>query len=82
MCCITIQVEIIVALKEKAKKSIKEDPEIAVLTPYKAQKKLLEDLVKETNLKVTVSTINESQGDHLGTNNVIMGHSLSLYSRK
>ena len=56
--------EIIIALKEKAKKSIIKDPGIAVLTPYKAQKKLLEDIKKEKNLNVTISTINESQGDH------------------
>ncbi|XP_065917902.1 3'-5' exoribonuclease HELZ2-like isoform X2 [Dysidea avara] len=54
--------EIIVALKQKARKSIIKDPGIAVLTPYKAQKKLLEDIVKERKLNVTVCTINESQG--------------------
>ena len=62
--------EITVALKERANKTSILDPEIAVLTPYKSQKKLLEGLVKEKKLKVTVSTINESQGDH-STNNYI-----------
>jgi len=57
-------VEIIIALKAKAKQSIKKDPHIAVLTPYKAQKKLMEDIVKEKKLNVTVCTINESQGDY------------------
>ena len=57
------QAEIIVKLKQKAKQSIKKDPGIAVLTPYKAQKKLMEDIVKERKLNVTVCTINESQGD-------------------
>ena len=53
--------EIIVALR-KAKRSNKKESEIAVLTPYKAQKELVKDLVSKKNLAVTVSTINESQG--------------------
>ena len=66
--CVTIitnsdwlQVDIIIALRI-AKRSIKKEPKIAVLTPYKAQKRLVEDLVLERGLKVTVNTINESQG--------------------
>ena len=55
------QVDIIVALR-MAKRSNKKEPKIAVLTPYKAQKRLVEDLVTDRKLKVTVSTINESQG--------------------
>ena len=58
---IYLQVDIIGALR-KAKRSKKKEPKIAVLTPYKAQKRHVEDLVKEKKLKVTVSTINESQG--------------------
>ena len=45
-----------------AKRSNKKEPKIAVLTPYKAQKELVEDLVSEKKLEVTVNTINESQG--------------------
>ena len=56
-----LQVEIIVALG-KAKRSNKKEPKIAVLTPYKAQKELVKDLVSEKKLEVIVSTINESQG--------------------
>ena len=56
-----LQVDIIVALR-MAKRSNKKEPKIAVLTPYKAQKELLEDLVSEKKLEVAVSTINESQG--------------------
>ena len=55
---ICLQVEIIAALRT-AKRSKKKEPKIAVLTPYRAQKRLVEELVKED---VTVSTINESQG--------------------
>ncbi|XP_065917898.1 3'-5' exoribonuclease HELZ2-like isoform X3 [Dysidea avara] len=66
-------VEIIVALKQAILQSIKKknkDLKIAVLTPYKAQKYLVQDLLKkERNLlkdlekkMVTVGTINESQG--------------------
>ena len=53
--------DIILALR-KAKRSSRKEPKIAVLTPYKAQKELVEDLMSEKKLKVTVSTINESQG--------------------
>ena len=56
-----LQVDIIIALR-MAKRSNKKEPKIAVLTPYKAQKRLMEDLVLERGLKVTVNTINESQG--------------------
>ena len=59
-----IQVDIIVALR-MAKRSDKKEPQIAVLTPYKAQKELVEDLVSEKKLCVTVSTINESQGYYI-----------------
>ena len=45
-----------------AKRSNKEEPKIAVLTPYKAQKRLVEEIVLEKKLAVAVSTINESQG--------------------
>ena len=45
-----------------AKRSNKKEPNITVLTPFKAQKELMKDLVAEMKLKVTVSTINESQG--------------------
>jgi len=69
--CDNFQAEIIVAL-QKAKRSIKKEPKIAVLTPYKAQKKLMEDIVKERKLNVTVCTINESQGDHSSTNDYII----------
>ncbi|XP_065917904.1 3'-5' exoribonuclease HELZ2-like isoform X2 [Dysidea avara] len=55
-------VEIIAMLKQKAKQSMIKEPGIAVLTPYKAQKKLIEDIVKEKKLGVRVCTINESQG--------------------
>ena len=49
----------------KARRSVKKEPVIAVLTPYRAQKKFVEDLVKEKKqTKVAVRTINESQGDH------------------
>jgi len=51
-----------VALK-KAKRSVAKELKIAVLTPYKAQKKFVEDLVKgEKN--IIVRTINESQGNY------------------
>ena len=49
----------------------KKEPKIAVLTPYRAQKRCVEELVEkkklevtveERKLEVTVSTINESQG--------------------
>ena len=56
-----LQVDIIKAL-QSAKRSKKEEPKIAVLTPYKAQKELVKELVKQKKLKVTVGTINESQG--------------------
>ena len=56
-----LQVDIILALR-KAKRSNKKEPKIAVLTPYKAQKEFVVDLMSEKKLKVTVSTINESQG--------------------
>ena len=52
---------IIVALR-KAKRSNKKESKIAVLTPYRAQKRLVEEIVLEKKLEVTVSTINESQG--------------------
>ena len=55
------QVDIIVALK-MAKRSNRNDPNIAVLTPYKAQKELMKNVVSHKKLGVTVSTINESQG--------------------
>ena len=58
---ICLQVDIIVALR-KAKRSKKNEPKIAVLTPYKAQKRLIEELVEKKKLEVIVSTINESQG--------------------
>ena len=61
-CYVPIQVEIVIAMV-KAKRNRKKYPSIAILTPYKAQKKLMEDLVKEKKLDVTVCTINESQGD-------------------
>ena len=64
--CGNQQAEIVVALR-KAKRSIRKEPDIAVLTPYKAQKKLMEDIVKEGRLNVKVCTINESQGDHSKT---------------
>lgn len=53
--------DIIVALK-MARRSNKKEANITVLTPFKAQKELMKDLVAENKLKVTVSTINESQG--------------------
>ena len=56
-----LQVDVILALR-MAKRSNKKEPKIAVLTPYRAQKELVEELVSEKKLKVTVSTINESQG--------------------
>ena len=56
-----LQVEIVIALR-KAKRNNRKEPKIAVLTPYKAQKELVEDLVSEKKLEVIVSTINESQG--------------------
>jgi len=65
--CGNLQAEIIAAL-QKTKRNIEKEPDIAVLTPYKAQKKLMENIVKEKKLNVTVCTINESQGDH-STNN-------------
>ena len=42
--------------------SNKTEPSIAVLTPYKAQKELVEKLASEKKLMVTVSTNNETQG--------------------
>ena len=56
-----LQVDIIMALR-MAKRSNKEEPKIAVLTPYKAQKRLVEEIVLEKKLAVAVSTVNESQG--------------------
>ena len=56
-----LQVDIIKALRS-AKRSKQEEPKIAVLTPYKAQKELVKQKVKENKLEVTVGTINESQG--------------------
>ena len=56
-----LQVDIIMALR-MAKRSNKEEPKIAVLTPYKAQKRLVEEIVLEKELAIAVSTINESQG--------------------
>ena len=56
-----MQIEIIAALR-KAKPRTKKKPKIAVLTPYKAQKRLVEEIVLEKELAVAVSTINESQG--------------------
>ena len=56
-----MQVEIIVALR-MAKRSNRKEPKIAVLTPYKAQKRLVEEIVSEKKLEVAVNTINESQG--------------------
>ena len=56
-----LQVDIIEAL-QSAKRNKKEEPKIAVLTPYKAQKELVKESVKKKKLKVTVGTINESQG--------------------
>jgi len=50
---------------KKAKQGIIKDSGIAILTPYKAQKKLMEDLLNENQLNVTVCTINESQGDQI-----------------
>ena len=61
---ICLQVDIIVALRT-AKRSKKKEPKIAVLTPYKGQKRLVEELVKEKKLKATICTINESQGSHI-----------------
>ena len=58
-----MQAEIIAELKQKAKQNTEKELDIAVLTPYKAQKKLMEDKVKERELNVAVYTINESQGD-------------------
>ena len=54
--------EIINALLRSVKRSKKKEPKIAILTPYKAQKRLVEELVEKMKLKVIVSTINESQG--------------------
>ena len=51
--------DIIIAINKCIKK---EEPKIAVLTPYRAQKRLVEELVGENKLEVIVSTINESQG--------------------
>ena len=45
-----------------AKWSNKKEPSIAVLTPYKAQKELLEKLASGKKPMVTVSTNNEIQG--------------------
>ena len=60
---ICLQMDIIEALRT-AKQSKKKEfqPKIAVLTPYKAQKRLVEELVEKKKLEVIVSTINESQG--------------------
>ena len=63
------------ALK-KAKRNVRKDPGIAVLTPYKAQKKLVEGLVKKNRLDVNVCTINESQGTKYIT--IIIGCYLQL----
>ena len=60
-----VQVEIITALNPllKDKLNDKNEPlKIAVLTPYKAQKALVQKVVNEKKLNVEVSTINESQG--------------------
>ena len=56
-----MQVDIIVALR-KTKRSNNNKIKIAVLTPYKAQKEVVKELVEKKKLDVTVSTINESQG--------------------
>jgi len=66
-----------VALK-KAKRNFSKDPGIAVLTPYKAQKKLVEGLVKENKLNITVRTINESQGDN--STNMILKQAAVFYA--
>ena len=55
--------DIIEALR-MAKKSNEKEPKIAVLTPYRAQKSLVEEKILEKKLEVVVSTINESQGTH------------------
>ena len=54
------------ALRKKITQNNINNPlRIAVLTPYKAQKKLMEEIVKEKNLNVdSVLTITESQGNH------------------
>jgi len=61
-------VEIINALLKSAKRSKKKEPKIAILTPYKAQKRLVEELMEKIKLKVIVSTINESQGKEKAAN--------------
>ena len=45
-----------------AKRSNKKEPSIAVLTPCKAEKELVEKLASEKKPMVTVSTNNEIQG--------------------
>ena len=54
-----LQVDIIIALK-MAKCITKKEPRVTVLAPYKAQKELVEYLVKKLNIAVV--TLNESQG--------------------
>ena len=60
-----MQVEIVTTLKSLIKNKLnhkKEPLNIAVLTPYKAQKELIRKLMNEKKLEVEVNTINESQG--------------------
>ena len=38
--------------------------QIAVLTPYSAQKNLIEEKMNEANVNVKVASITESQGEH------------------
>ena len=38
--------------------------QIAVLTPYSAQKLLIDKMMKEANLTIKVASITESQGEH------------------
>ena len=60
-----LQADIITALNLLIKNKLnhkKEPFKVAVLTPYKAQKELVKKVMHKKNLKVDISTINESQG--------------------
>ena len=59
MVCLLLQVQIAKVLNIRHKVNTSH---IAVLTPYSAQKNLIEDKMKEANLKIKVASITESQG--------------------
>ena len=59
-----MQVEIIRVLISRHQISVEQ---IAVLTPYSAQKNVIEDKLHKARLKVKVASITDSQGEFLST---------------